>query len=658
MCGIAGFLGQSSHPIDHAQTIKAMLARIEHRGPDEQGYMVDDHGALGNARLSIIDLASGSQPIATPDNRYWIAYNGETFNYRELRKDLEERQARFSTTCDTEVVLWGLAIHGPEFLKAMNGQFAVAFYDREKRTLLLARDRLGERPLYVARRGNSVVYASEIKALAAHPAIGLKLSARAVRDVLYGWSTMPATSAFEGIEEIAPGSYLEVSPEGIAGRTYDRIVSRALAAGRRSQSLADSAAQVRAALDRSVALRLRADLEVGAYVSGGLDSTITAGLARRQLSTQLRTFSIRFGQTGFDEGGFQSDVVEAIGSKHTEIRIGVADYEAALPDVVRHAEAPLYRMAPLPMYLLAKAVRQHGIRVVLTGEGADEFFLGYDIYRETLTRLALESAGSDAAGAAAVEALYPYLEHFRGAGSAGILQFFRSHAGRTDDVLYSHRPRLSFGDFGIRLLSGDVTNSLGDYREEVRTALAARHPDLGKLDPVDRAIVLESELLLGGYLLSSQGDRMASAHAVEGRYPFLDPDLIETACRLPRDHCLKDGKVEKLILKEAFGDIVPRSVIERPKHPFRAPDAHLLLKGEARRHLPTDAEVASLGIFDAAKVRRFLDRLEPEKASQRELQALTVIVTTHLLQKELVAKGSRGPAEPTRITRSYDLRTV
>jgi asparagine synthase (glutamine-hydrolysing) len=649
MCGIAGFLKTGLDPARHDAVLEAMLCRILHRGPDEQGYLVDGFAALGNVRLSIVDLSSGSQPIATPDQRYWIVFNGEIFNFKELRPELEAEGARFRTQCDTEILLWGLALHGAEYIRRLNGQFSFCFYDRRERKAMFGRDRFGERPLHYAAFDGGLLFASEAKAFAAYPGFRFVLDPVAVNDTFTGWTAIAGSSAFEGVKQLEPGCYATFGPDGgFKTFSYDTVSGAAASADEFKGDFASACKDIREALTQSVRLRLRADLEVGAYVSGGLDSTITARLAQAELDTQLRTFSIRFADKNFDEGGYQALVRQQLKSDHKEFVVSQEDYLNAFERVIYHAEAPLYRLAPIPMFLLADLVRSSGLKVVLTGEGSDECFLGYDLYRELHVRLMIEGDTLDPAEKnRRIQALYPYLDHFRDDKVAGVARFFGSIGGRTEDPFYAHRARHTIGRFGARMMDKDVAAAIPDYAGRLARKLRERHPGFDALDPLERAIVTETETLMSGYLLSSQGDRMASAHAVEARFPFVDHEVFSAALRLPRDFRLKDGQREKHILKEAFRDLIPDSVIDRPKYPFRAPDGELMLGPAFRRFLPQRDELVSSGLFNADIVSRFIASLDPANIGQREMQALIVIVSTQMLYRQFVAGGM--PAAPARL---------
>ncbi len=561
MCGIAGFVDVSISADDAPRALTRMLSSIRHRGPDEHGIYFDQRCGLGTARLSIIDLASGSQPMT--DGRLVLAFNGEIFNYLELREELERAGRVFRTRSDTEVLLHALATWGEEALQRVNGQFAFASWDRKAKRMLMARDRFGERPLFFARHASGLVFGSEIKAVFALPFVRRALSPVHVRRAYRLWTVLFDETCFDGVDQIAPGHLLSFADGKAEARPYYR-----LPLGRREISAPGAVEQVRARLDQSVRLRLRSDVEVGTYASGGLDSTITTFLAQKHNEKEVQTFAIGFDDAAYDETAYQELVRARFGTRHHAVRISRNDIAETFPAVVWHAETALFRTAPVPMYLLAKQVRDAGIKVVLTGEGADEAFLGYDLFKETLFRERFKSL-AQADRLESVRTLYPYLPHFTEANSVALLRAFEPHTEEKTPGLFSHEMRFANARFAVRLLQGDE----GDDPRVLADELVRRYPDLLAHSLMERAQIIEYATLLAGYLLSSQGDRMTSAFGVEARCPFLDHEVVELAMSLPVDLRLRDGTDEKHILKAAFFEALPKPILSRPKQPYRAPDA-------------------------------------------------------------------------------------
>ena len=388
MCGIAGYLNLRDGKPPSELLLRHMLAMLRHRGPDQFGIYLGDGVGMGNARLSIVDLAFGQQPIATEDERFWIVYNGEIFNHLQLRLELEAKGHHFETNCDTEVFLHLYEQEGPACLRRLNGQFGVAIWDSLKRELFIARDRLGIRPLFYHLRDDAFIFGSEIKALAAHPAVNLEVDPAALDQIFTGWSCLPPRTPLQGIHQLPPGHFALISASGLRVERYWELTF----ADSRSEDLdvSDSETELldtfRELLADSTRLRLLADVPVGAYLSGGLDSSIIAALIRRFATGRIDTFSIAFTDAAFDEREEQRRMAQHLGTDHQVVEASHEDIGRVFPDVIWHCETPLLRTAPAPMFLLSQLVNRSGYKVVLTGEGADEFLAGYDIFKEAKIR--------------------------------------------------------------------------------------------------------------------------------------------------------------------------------------------------------------------------------------------------------------------------------
>ena len=351
MCGITGILEWSQDKRPNIHVLRQMLKILQHRGPDEFGVYLDKYAGLGSARLSIIDLSTGQQPIANEDQTLWIVFNGEIYNYVELRAELEPKGHRFSTHSDTEVILHLYEDLGPGCLEQLNGQFAIAIWDARKRELFLARDRLGIRPLFYTQTPNAFLFGSEIKALLLDPRIEPHIDLHALAQTFTFWAPLAPRTIFAGIHELPPGHYMQVSKD-------DRRLSRYWqlgfpASGQEKQiSTEDAIEQLRALLTDAARLRLRADVQVASYLSGGIDSTFIARLIQEYVPESLCTFSIAFEEAAFDERSYQEIATEYLGTDHRRTECSNADIGRVLPQVVWHAEVPLLRASPAPMYLL------------------------------------------------------------------------------------------------------------------------------------------------------------------------------------------------------------------------------------------------------------------------------------------------------------------
>lgn len=637
MCGIAGFYKLPLPAGQRLQYMKRMLAAMRHRGPDEMGYYIDSHMAMGTARLSILDLANGQQPIGDLAGRYWICFNGEIYNYRELAAELAQRGCRFLTSSDTEVLLHAWIAWGTAALPRLNGAFAFAIYDREERSLVLARDRYGKRPLYYTQQAQGIVFASEMKCLLEYEPFRFEYDSAPLASIFRIWTPLDTQTAFKDVLQIPAGAYLRMNGRSQALCSYAPLHFDA-----EFDDLTEHEAEqlVYEHLSQSVHLRLRSDVEVAAYLSGGLDSAIVTRLIAEQKAEPPRTFSIGFEEAEFDETLDQQALALHFGARHTHLKISARDIVAAFPDALWHAEVPVFRSAFVPMYLLSRLVRSHGIKVVMTGEGADEAFLGYDIFKETLVRSVWHELDV-AARKRRLARLYPYLPHFGEQNQAALYGFFNQFSASGGE-LFSHDLRFHNSALSTRLLKAGA-NGCAALLQQV----AAAQPEYAKLSPVQKAQWLEYKTLLGGYLLSTQGDRMSMAHSVENRCPFLDPKLVRLAASV--NLRFDDGFDEKYILKKIFTGKLPPRVLTKPKQPYRAPDAASFLKArpDYLDVVCSPAELAKIDVLDTKFCARFAARMLAKSGSsisQAENQAFILLLSTALLHERFVRRNF--PAAP------------
>ncbi len=643
MCGIAGIARHSGDGVS-LEVLGRMAAAIRHRGPDGYGFFTSHRVGLAHLRLSIIDLAGGAQPMTNEDGSVVVSYNGEVYNYRELMAELQSRGHRFHTQSDTEVLVHGWEEWGPGLFQRLNGQFAFALYDRRTEQLILARDRFGVRPLFYAERGGDLYFGSEVKALLASGAVTPEPDPMGLDQVFTFWAARPPRTPFRDVWSLEPGAWASWKAGRLDIRRY-----YALEYPEQSEEPSDALAMLDEVLHSSVAFRLRADVPVGAYLSGGLDSSITSALAAQASPFTLRTFSITFQDPRFDESAFQQEVAASVGSQHLVRHIRDADIAETFPAVIRHVETPLLRTGPVPMYHLARATREAGITVVLTGEGADELFLGYDLFKEVAVRLFCMSQPGSAVRPRLFDRLYPYLA--TGASSKGGELWRRSflEAGRPGDPLLSHLPRFRTAGWIREFYDASMAEATGkhDALEELRGTLPR---EFAGWSPLNQASYLEMVTLLSPYLLSSQADRVGMAHAVEGRYPFLDHRLFELAASLPTKSRLL-GLREKRILRRWARDLLPAAVLQRTKQPYRAPDAPPFLAPTAPAWVAeaTSREsISGAGAFDHAAVAGLFKRCrEGRAAGIREQQALVGILSYQAWHREFM-RDFRAP-EPLAI---------
>jgi len=661
MCGICGTLDWSGHHPADGDLLRRMLGRLRHRGPDEFGIYLDPANpsgtstALGSARLSIIDLNTGQQPIGNEYGTLWIVLNGEIYNYVELRAELVELGHRFTTQTDTEVVLHLYEELGPGCLERLNGQFAIAIWNSLQGDLFLARDRVGIRPLFYAELPQGLVFASEIKAILLDPRVETRLDPYGLLETFTFWAPLAPRTAFEGISELPPGHYMQVSRERhqVArywGLSFPESGSEILI------SEPDAVEQLRDLLSDATRLRLRADVTVGSYLSGGLDSTFIAALIREHTPDALSTFSIAFENEAFDERSYQEIATAFLGTDH--VRTTCADDEVGdvLPQVVWHTEVPILRTSPAPMYLLSKLVRNQGIKVVLTGEGSDEFLGGYNIYKEDKVRRFWARDPESQLRPLLLRRLYPYIADLSRGGDAYLAAFFGRGLAEVDRPGYSHRLRWEGAKRLRRFLSPDVTGAVDGYDPDA-AYLESLDGSIRHLSPLAQAQFLEISTFMSPYLLSSQGDRMMAANSVEGRFPFLDHRVIEFANQLSPSLKLK-GLREKHILKESAAGSLPHEIVERHKQPYRAP-IHQGLVGRSLDYveaLLSPEAIRAAGLFSEKPIATLVRRCRAGgRVGEFEDMALVGVLSTQLLHSQYIdevggyteAPNFQGTARPT-----------
>jgi len=658
MCGIAGFLNAGNIDSDlYPEIIVDMLRRIEYRGPDELGYYFEDQAALGSVRLSIIDLKTGQQPFFDESNRYCLVYNGELYNYRELRLELEQIGRKFRTTSDTEVLLTSWIQWGEPAFSRFNGAYAFAIYDLFEKSCVLVRDRFGKRPLYYSINGGALVFASEQKSFLSYPGIDFSWNIEAVKSVLSIWTPLPDETVFNNLHQLPPGSFMRYASGCLEIKPYYQLK---LNAPPFKGTEVDAVDAVRDVLRESVRLRLRSDVEVGTYLSGGLDSSIVTALVVEESAMPVHSFSVCFQDKDFDESEQQQQVSAHLGTKHESIWVSNELIAEDFPVSIWHAETPLFRTALVPLYSLSRLVNRAGIKVVLTGEGSDEAFLGYDIFKETYLRERWNSL-TQTEKETQVAKLYPYLKHFTRANARSLAGVYDQFCNGADKLLFSHQLRYHNSKFALRLIRGGADNGMlgiSNYAQE--------HGDiLSGLDPIRRTQWLEFKSLLAGYLLSSQGDRMSLANSVENRCPFLDLNVVEFADSLPQEMRLRHGCEEKHILKRAFADILPANIVNRFKQPYRAPDAAPFIAAKRPEYvdwLLDEKRLSSIEFLDVDFCRRFAAKVltagRPEAMSPRENQALVSLLSILLLDSYFVRNENSqfSNRRPRNVSRRIDGR--
>ena len=643
MCGIAGIVNRRTGIDPPSRDALALMAgALQHRGPDEFGIYRDRDAGLSHARLSIIDLATGQQPLCNERETLWISFNGEIFNYLELRQQLEDRGHHFRTRSDTEVIVHAYEEWGDEAFRKFNGQWAVALWDSERQALVLARDPFGVRPLYLTEFRGRLYFASEIKAIfAADPSLPRELDPNGLQQVFSLWTTIAPRTVFAGIEELKPGIVRTyVDGQVRESRAADPGFPTNAAEGFKG-TLDDAVGEVRQALEDATRLRmLRADVPVGSYLSGGLDSSLVAALGLRAKGSKFHTFSLRFEDAEYDETRYQHLMSRFLDSNHAEICVSRGDIARVFPEVIFHTERPVLRTAPAPLFLLSRLVRQNGIKVVLTGEGADELFAGYDIFREAKVRRFWASQPQSSWRPRLLERLYPYLQRSPVSQQAMSRQFFGQRLDAAHAPGFGHDLRWRGTASLRRLLSPGVRAAV--TTEPIDDLLGDLPSEFSRWTPLAQDQYLEIHTLLSGYLLSSQGDRMLMANSVEGRFPFLDRRVAALADSLPPSYKLRVLD-EKHVLKRAARDLVPQAILDRKKQPYRAPDALSFAAPEATEWIDEVASLESLkdaGVFVPAAARQLIDKCRARaldgQFSNVDNMAVVGVLSTQLLHSQFI----------------------
>ncbi|MGC2163356.1 MAG: asparagine synthase (glutamine-hydrolyzing) [Silvibacterium sp.] len=635
MCGIVAFFSRRN-PISDA-TVQRATKSLYHRGPDGQRQWIssDHRVALGHARLSIIDLTTGDQPIASEDQRAHIVVNGEFYGYEAIQKKLEQAGHHLRTRSDSEIALHLYEDFGMHCLHQLRGEFAFVIWDETNRTMFAARDRFGIKPLFYAFYDETLYFASEVKALFA-AGVPARWDAESVFDAIDGGGHQTRT-LFDGIFQVPPGHYVLATDKHIQINQYWDFNYPRADAVQSQRSDADYSAELRDALEEAVRLRLRADVPVGCYLSGGLDSCAVLGLAAKHHADPIRAFTLTFDRAEYDEEKEAKEMAAKAGAEFFPIPIRQDDLADNFADAILQAEAFCINAHGVAKYLLSRAVRKAGYKVVLTGEGSDEVLGGYPHFRRDMLLYNQEGQNADE-----VAALLAELERgnpvSRGLlmphGAARPLENVRRQLGFVPSWIetFSARSAKMQG-----LLAGEFTEKFGQRASyhallngiDIRGQLEGR-------DAVHQSLYLWSKTMLPNYILTMLGDRMEMAHSIEGRVPFLDHRVVEVIRSQPVSQKIH-GMTEKYVLREAVRDVITDTVYRRQKHPFLSPPATLNPK-EKLSTLVNDTlrgpALASIPFFDRKKVIGLLDSLGTMDEGSRVAndQVLMLLVSACVLQ--------------------------
>lgn len=591
--------------------------------------------------------------MCNEDGSLWIAFNGEIFNYVELREELLAKGHRFATKSDTEVILHLYEEKGEDCVRYMNGQWAFAIWDNKRRSMFFSRDRLGVRPLFYTKTSFAFLFASEIKALFAHPDVDRQLDLVGLDEVFTYWSTVAPRTMFRNVFELPPGHSMTVRGHEVRVHRYWEAEYDSAPGFVDPAKEAEYSETLLDLLVDATRIRLRADVSVGAYLSGGLDSTLTTALIKKFTNARLRTFSVTFTDAEFDESSYQREAVSYLDTDHQEVRCTSAEIGGIFPEVVWHAEKPVLRTGPAPMYLLSRLVRDSGYKVVITGEGSDELLGGYDIFKEAKIRRFWRSQPDSQFRPLLLRRLYPYLPNIQQQPDAYRKAFFHVQGDAETEPFFSHLPRWALTSKLKAFFSQQVAAELGASSgyDAILGSLPAAY---GSWNSFCQAQYLETKYLLPGYILSSQGDRMAMAHGVEGRFPFLDYRVFEFASKLPVSLKMK-ALNEKYLLKRCARGLIPESIGSRHKQPYRAPEGYSFLERPARSYvddLLSEEQLRRDGVFDPAAVLRLLGKFKRGAAiGIKDNMSLVGVISTQLLLHHFINHfDTKVTCDETRLT--------
>lgn len=604
MCGIAGIADLRAEREIELPSLLRMAAAIEHRGPDELGFLTEPGIGLASRRLSIVGLRDGQQPIYNEDRSVVVVFNGELFDYVEQRQRLTQKGHFFRTSCDTEVLVHLWEEYGEEMFEHLRGQFAFALYDYDRRTLILARDRLGICPLHWARRGDWLYFGSEIKAILASGKVAPEADARGL-DQIFTFFAMPTTrTAFRNISAITPGCYLKIrmtTDDGIADVAERRYWDLDFPDQGEEYRPANPSAVVdefRDLFRRAVELRLRADVPVVSYLSGGVDSATVAAFANQLRGEAIPTFTIKIDSPGFDETDKALMNARTIGSNPTVVTCDPKTVAEAYPALVRAADSPVVDTACAALYCLAKEVHRQGYKVALTGEGADEALAGYPWFKANKAMRLFD-----------VGAFQP---------SHLIRRIVRAVSGTItpwSDITNSHRilggaqaPAEIYAlarSGRYRFFSGEMFDRLAGYvaYEDLPLDLTR----MRRWHPLNQSLYVGYKTILPGLLMNHKGDRVAMASSVETRYPFLDDDLVAFCAKVEPTWKLKGLLRDKHLLRTMAAGILPPRIVNRPKAMFRAPFAEPFFGRPPAfvDQLLSEESLRRTGYFRADEIRRY-----------------------------------------------------
>ena len=641
MCGIVGF-SKLNHSIrnDQELIIKG-LSSLKHRGPDEAGFYTDDKITLGHARLAIVSPDHGKQPFSASGRAEILVYNGEIFNHEELTKLLNLNGVFLDSASDTELLYWLLVTFGKNVISKINGQFSFCFWSPISDYLLLARDSFGEKPLFYKILSNGdIAFASEIKSLIAMEFVDVDVNLDQLFSISNYWSVLPNDSIFNNVNQLPASSILEYK-SGVYSHDFfkpEQTVSSPL------QDL----------ISRSVNLRLRSDVPLGVMLSGGLDSTIIAcEICSSIPSKNVKSFSVDFSSDEFSERKFQHLASDFFSTEHHEINFGVNDLIADFDDALYFAESPSHRFAFVSLYSLYKKIKSTGIKVILSGEGADEIFMGYDIFTEAFITQSIASGSSFEDLESFIIGANSFMPNSNDYQSFIMAKFANfSSLSELNTWNVSHLNRKSLGALFRNFFNHNTKDNLDNLWYQF---FELKYENFSELSILEKSQLIEINTLLSGHLLSTQGDRISMGNSIEARMPFLDPLLSKYASNLPIVNTFFSSMVEKSLLKDLYRNKIPSEIISRKKFPFRAPDSNLLQNKQGLDFVSDS--LMSINDFDFKEPNKVSDFLLDSCRSKTFLNPRQNFAFTLLLTLLRLPNAINSRVKQLKLNYHYELRS-
>lgn len=626
MCGIAGFISKYCTETN----LENIGNCISHRGPDDTGYYFSEDVGLVSKRLSIIDLGNGKQPAWNEDETVIVIFNGEIFNYVQIREELLEKGHRIANNSDTAVLPHMYELYGTGMFERLSGQFGIAIYDSKCRKLVLARDRMGIIPLNYYYRNDEFFFGSEIKAILASGRVKRTLCSEAVFDVFTFWSPQHDRTVFQDIYSLLPGEYLEFQNKHIKKNKYFTLRFRET---NKNIDFDRTAGDIEEMLCKAVQKRLMGDVKVSTYLSGGLDSSLITSIIASRYDSSVEAFSIGFEDEFLDESKYQKIVCDHLGIRQNAVLFKNSDIPNLIKETIWHTETPLLRAGPIPLFMLSELVNKNNVKVVLSGEGSDELFGGYDIFKEVKIRNLLRKHPDSAMKKQLFRKINQFVDTRFISAPAGGLNYFYMH-GCADSLLDSHYTRWRQFVFFERFFSDDIKF----LKKEMGYPYYRKSLEIESVQWIDewtgiqRSQYLEIETFLSRYLLSSQGDRISMANSIEVRFPFLDDDLVEY-CMSLNDRFKIKALDEKYILKKIAEKYLPQELLKRKKFPYRASlDVRKILSDQYINYLLSEEGLNKSDFFDSVKINGLIKSVMlKDTLSERETMLIMGVTTLQIL---------------------------